>query len=140
MCRYWLKMIGTKDQPCREEYVHAYVNSRGKNRMTRMQEGDMMILYAVGRRNPLYAVARVTAPYHGSGNPDWPHQVDIAYVTRLPVGEGVRIEDAGFQPTRMGAVKRGSSYIELDQAEYEQAARLLGEARLLREGGGATVV
>ena len=128
MCRYWLKMIGTNDDPCREEFVQNHVGSRGRHRMTRMRPGDMMILYAVGRTNPLFAVARVTSAVHPSGNPGWPYQVGITCEARLPVGGGVTIEEADFRPSRKGAIQRGHSYIELDLCEYQRAADLLTQA------------
>jgi hypothetical protein len=87
-----------------------------------------MILYAVGRERPLFAVVEVTSEVHSSGNADWPNQVAIRYeVGPLPVENGVRLEDA-FGGNLLGAIQFGHSYIELTEAQYTQAAHLLHEA------------
>ena len=91
-----------------------------------------MILYAVGRGNRLFAIAHVTREARSSGNPNWPHRVDIGYDILLPVCDGVTIDNVATERNLIGSIQRGKSYIELRQSKYEQAVALLVQA------GGAT--
>jgi hypothetical protein len=120
MSRFWLKMIGTHEIRCLPDYHENYVDSRQP--MNNFQPDDWVILYAVGRGKRLFAHARVTSAAHDSGNPDWPHRVNISYDQGFPlnVDDGVAIDDLLVQK-HLGAIQHGASYIELDWLEYGQA-------------------
>src|SRR5688572_17258901 len=91
MAAFWLKMIGTTDRPCPEQYDRPTVDFVRRPR--RVRPGDRMALYAVGRGMRVFALARVTSGVHASGDDRWPHRVDIEYEVNLPAAEGVHINE-----------------------------------------------
>jgi len=127
MSRFWLKMIGKHDAPCRLDYHENYADS--KLPMNNIQPNDWMIFYAVGRGKRLFAHVRVTSAAHDSGNPDWPYRVDISYEAGFPLNviDGV-VTDNLLVQRYLGAIQHGSSYIELDLLEYGQAVAELRTA------------
>ena len=127
MGKYWLKLIGTRERPCRDTYEYPFVTSRGKKRMRRIHPGDRMVLYAVGRGHRVFALAEVTSEAYGSGNPDWPHKVDIDYELRLPVSEGVPLDELITSERDLLRSLRQQAYIELLAEEYERIATRLRE-------------
>jgi hypothetical protein len=127
MNRFWLKLIGTSGQPCAENYEQTSVTSRLS--MSGIHSGDHMILYAVGSGGRVLALARVMSEAYSSGDPDWPNQVDIEYLVRLPVSHGVSIHDINTPEQDLaGPIQWGRSDIELRPEVYEQAAALLQAA------------
>lgn len=128
MSTYWLKMIGSTENPCPEPYERSYADF--SRRPSRIRAGDHMILYAVGGRKRVFAITEVTSDvYQASGNPDengrWPYRVDINYVVNMPAYNGVHIDEVstGVRDLRRSVGRQ--SYIELSPEEYERAAAKL---------------
>ncbi len=134
--RYFLKLVGTSADPCREGYTRSYVDFAPKYRPDRrIRPGDHMVLYAVGGSKRVFALAEVTSEVYPSGDEDWPRRLDIKYKINLPVSSGVPID--GLDPPGSKRVLSGAipqaCYFELSREEYELAAAKLREAS---KGGG----
>jgi hypothetical protein len=127
MSECWLKMIGTTEGPCPEHYTVTYADFARRPR--RIRPGDRMVLYAVGRRKQVFALAQVTSEVYASGWERWPYRLDINYSLNLPVSSGVNIEQVNTSKRDLlRPIRRQASYFELDPDEYERAARKLREA------------
>jgi hypothetical protein len=126
MNEFWVKLIGTHEQPCPENYGRTYVDSRMS--MSGIHCGDHMILYAVGAHRRIFAIAQVTSEAYPSGDPAWPNRVNIDCQVELPVSQGVPITNINTPNNLIGRIQRGHSYFRLSQAEYEQAVALLQAA------------
>jgi hypothetical protein len=130
---YWLKMIGSGGDPCRELYALQYnrVHFRKGDNVDsiHIHQGDRMVLYACGGSQCVFALATVTSEVKVSNpeHPGWPYQVDISYLVQLPVSAGVHIDEVSTPGGRdLSRSLRQSCYISLSQQEYARA-----EARLL---------
>jgi hypothetical protein len=89
-----------------------------------------MILYAVGGRKRVFAIAEVTSEvYNAGGNPDengrWPYRVDIKYLVNMPASEGVHINEVSTPERDLLRSVGQQSYISLSSEEYEQATAKL---------------
>ncbi len=127
MSKSWLKMIGTSDKPCAETWTENHVHFR-KDKPSGIHPGDRMVLYAVGRKKKIFALAEVASNVYENGQPEWRYQVDVNYSVNLPVQAGVSIDRINTDRDLVGPIQWGSSYIELQPEEYEQAAALLHAA------------
>jgi len=128
MSAYWLKMIGSTENPCPEPYTRSYADF--SRRPSRVRAGDHMILYAVGGRMRVFAVAEVTSDvYAATGNADengrWPYRVDINYLVNMSAADGVHIDEVSTPGRELRRSVGRQSYIELSQEEYELAATKL---------------
>lgn len=131
MSAYWLKMIGSTENPCPEPYTRGYADFSRRPR--HVHTGDHMILYAVGGRRRVFAIAEVTSEvYNAGGNPDengrWPYRVNIKYLVNMPASEGVHINEVSTPRRDLLRSVGRQSYISLSQEEYERAAAKLREA------------
>jgi hypothetical protein len=126
MSKAWLKMIGTSEKPCPDSWEHAHVHFKYKPRD--IHPGDHMVLYAVGRKKKLFALAEVTSEAYENGEEEWCYQMDVNYLVNLRVEAGVSIDQITTQRNLIGPIQRGSSYIELEPEEYRQAAELVRAA------------
>ena len=127
MSKYWLKMIGTAESRCPDVWTENHVYFR-KAKPTTIHAGDRMILYAVGRRKRVFAVAVVTSEAYENSHTQWRYQMNVDYVINLPVKSGVSIDSIHTERNLVGSIQHGSSYIELLPQEYEQAEALLRAA------------
>lgn len=118
----WLKMIGTTEKPCRDGYDRDHVDFTREPRD--LHKGDQLILYAVGGSTRVFAVARVTSEPRASGVERFPFRVDIEYSVNLPVPSGVSVREISSRDL-VGAIKWGSSYLRLQQDEFDRAVALL---------------
>jgi hypothetical protein len=122
MCAFWLKMIGTAENPCPEPYVKPHVdftkNPRG------VKPGDRMILYAVGGAKCVFAIGTAKGPAKPSGVERWPFRVDVEYDVNLVPSHGVPIEAVNLEH-HMPAIRFGHSYLSLTREEFELAAMKL---------------
>src|SRR5262249_31080744 len=125
MSRSWLKLIGTKEQPCPESYTRSHAASRRPMRCIR--PGDLMVLYAVGSRR-VFALAEVTSEVYSSGDANWPYRVDIRSSVNLPVASGVPLDEVSTPERNLLLSVRQAAYVELSPQEYERAATRLQEA------------
>lgn len=125
---WWLKLIGTHQQPWLGNYDRDYVESQLN--MNGIRPGDHMILYAVGTGGRIFALAEVTSEAYPSpsGETDWPYRVDIECIVNLPASCGVPIVSINTPRNLIGPIQMGSSYFSLSQSEYEQAVVLLQAA------------
>ena len=123
----WLKMIGTTKSPCPDFWTENHVSFR-KGKPRGIQPGDHMVLYAVGRKKRLFALAEVTSEVYENGQEEWRYQVDVNYIVNLPVKSGVSIDQISTKRDLIGPIQWGSSYIELEREEYDQAVALLRAA------------
>ena len=125
MTRFWLKLIYSSKHPCPETYERSYVHFR-KGKPRRIHRGDRMVVYACGGSKHVFALADVTGEVYVNGQEDWPYQVDISYLVKLPVSSGVSINDISTSERNLvRPIQWGASYIELRPEEYERAAALL---------------
>src|SRR5262245_40668505 len=121
MSKSWLKMIGTADSPCPDTWTDHHVHFR-KDKPCGIRRGDHMVLYAVGRKKQVFALAEVTGEAYENGQPEWCYQMDVRYIINLPVTYGVSIDQISTtQRDLVGPIQWGSSYIELLPEEYVRA-------------------
>lgn len=120
----WLKMIGTSQRPCEENYRRNYVGFRGARRPS-IRPGDRLVLYAVGSRR-IFALANVISPVEPHDNPGWPLRVKIEYIDNicLPVSCGVEIDAISTERNLLLSLRR-RSHIRLGSREYDRASSLL---------------
>jgi hypothetical protein len=128
MSAFWLKMIGSTENPCPEPYTRSYADFSRRPR--HIHSGDYMILYAVGGRKRVFAIAEVTSEvYNAGGNPDekgrWPYRVNIKYLVNMPASEGVHINQVSTPERDLLRSVGRQSCISLSSEEYEQAATKL---------------
>jgi hypothetical protein len=127
MSKTWLKMIGTTVKPCADSWTDNHVHFR-KNKPGGIHPGDHLILYAVGRKKRVFALAEVTSEVYENGQEEWCYQMDVNYIVNLPVKSGVSIDKISTERDLIGPIQWGSSYIELEPKEYDQAVALLRAA------------
>jgi hypothetical protein len=127
MSKSWLKMIGTSDKPCPATWTENHVHFR-KDKPSGIRPGDRMVLYAVGRKKQIFALAEVTSDVYENGQPEWRFQMDVSYSLNLPIQSGVSIDTIKTGRDLVGPIQWGASYIELQPEEYDQAAALLRAA------------
>lgn len=127
MSKAWLKMIGTTEKPCPDSWTHNYVHFR-KDKPCGIHPGDHMVLYAVGRKKRMFALAEVTSDVYDNGQEEWCYQMDVKYAVNLPVKSGVSIDQISTKRDLVGPIQWGSSYIEIEPEEYDQAVTLLSAA------------
>ena len=126
--KFWLKMIGTTDGPCPDTWTDNHVHFR-KDKPCGIHPGDHMILYAVGRRKQVFALAEVTSDVYENGQEEWRYQMDVSYAINLPVESGVSIDRiSSSKRDLVGPIQWGSSFFELEPEEYERAVALLRAA------------
>lgn len=128
MSAYWLKLIGSSQNPCPEPYTrtHADFARRPRN----IEIGDHMILYATGGRQCVFAIAEVTSDvYEATGNPDengrWAHRMNIKYLVNMSPADGVPIDDVSTPVRDLRRSVGQHSFIKLSAEEYERAATKL---------------
>ena len=131
MGSFWLKLVGTTEEPLSGAYGKKHVGF--PRRPQKVRPGDQMVLYAVGGTKHVFALAEVTSNvYEGGEYKRFPFLVKIRYILNLPISAGVHIDDIS---TSKRDLKRSirRSYIRLSREEYEKAA-----SKLLAERDGAT--
>src|SRR5262249_54795353 len=121
----WLKMIGTSEKPCPDSYDRDHVDFGRRKRPARMRPGDLLILYAVGGTQRVFALATVTSEPYATGNARWAHRVDISYKVNVPVPSGVHISKVNTPRRDLRQSLQRHSHIELDTKEYDKAASRL---------------
>jgi len=124
----WLKMIGTTGKPCPEPYTKNYVGFPRRPR--HIHSGDHMILYAVGGRKRVFAIAEVTSEVYKAGgnageNARWPYRVDINYLVNMPASDGVHIKEVSTPERELLRSVRRQSYLRLRPEEYKRATTKL---------------
>jgi hypothetical protein len=122
MGAFWLKMIGTATQPCPEPYALPYADFTRNPR--RMRPRDRLVLYAVGGRKRVFALATVTSAERPSGVERWPFRVDIEYELNVLASDGIRIETVKLEHL-MPAIRFGTSHLSLTEDEFDYAAAKL---------------
>jgi hypothetical protein len=129
-------MIGMTEEPCPENYERDYVDYARRPR--RVQQGDHMVLYAVGGSKRVFALAEVTSPVYNSGRERFPYRTDISYLINLPSSAGVHIDEISTPQRDLLKSLLRASYIELNQKEYEKAVSKLRKARSTRANHSLT--
>jgi hypothetical protein len=119
----WLKMIGTTEKPCPDVYERDHVDFPDEPRD--VQKGDQLVLYAVGRRTRVFAIARVTSEPYAGEHERFPFRVDIEYSINLPVLSGVPLREISSRKELVGAIQWGNSLLSLQQDEFDRAVTLL---------------
>lgn len=119
----WLKMIGTTEMPCLEAYARDHVDFTREPRD--LHVGDQLVLYAVGSGTLVFAIARVTSEPRAGEEERFPSSVKIEYSVNLPVRSGVSVREISDREELVGAIKWGSSYLRLQQDEFDRAEALL---------------
>jgi hypothetical protein len=122
---YWLKLIGTIDNPI-DEYSKSYVDY-SPHGYDYIADGDKIILYATGR-GIVFATADVVSQPRPSDT-QWPFRVDVDYRCQpVPVAEGVHvnlIEDDGHDSLRQEI--KHQSFVPISESEFNRTETLLGE-------------
>lgn len=118
----WLKMIGTTENPCREAYARDHVDF--PKEPSDLHKGDQLVLYAVGSGTLVFAIARVTSEPYAGEHERFPFRVNIEYSVNLPVPSGVSVRGISDR-NLVGAIQYGSSYLSLEQDEFDRAVTLL---------------
>lgn len=127
MSSAWLKVIGTTERPCREGYERDHVDFPIEPRD--LCRGDVLVLYAVGSGTRVFAIARVTSEPYAGEMERFPWRVNIEYSVNLPVPSGVSVREI-CDRNIVGAIQWGSSYLALDDAEFNRASALLSARRV----------
>ena len=131
MCAYWLKMIGTTQNPwpASDRYDRKHIGFRGR-RPSGIQPGDRLVLYAVGGSKRIFALALVTGEWYESeeGKEEgWPYRIDIDLDVNMDPSHGVNAEEM-FSTAGELKVKVGRrSHVRLTAEQYERAAAKLRE-------------
>ena len=123
---YWLKLIGTNDNPIDrvevfgEEYVDSSVGADEW-----IDDTDKILLYATGHQI-VYASADVTGRPYDSGRARWPARVDVRYrQPPRPLDHGIHvneIKDLGHDLLQELIHK---SYIAISEEEFNRGEELL---------------
>jgi hypothetical protein len=139
----WLKLIGSSRNGCPENYKKPYADFSKSKRPRHIHPGDYLVLYAAGGSKRLFAIAEVMSEVYDittetSDNKDretYPYRVDIKYVDRTPVYDGVHIDEITTprRPNLPKAVQ--GSYLELKPEEFNLAEVKLHEAKQKYELG-----
>jgi hypothetical protein len=125
MTRYFLKMIGSSEKRCPEDYQQPYADFSKRPR--KVKAGHFMILYAVGGAKRIFSHVQVTSSSYPRDHERWPYRVGFEYLIRLPVSSGVDIEMVDTSGRLRGAIPR-QTYFELSEGEYNLAVAALQEA------------
>ncbi len=123
---FFLKMIGTTDRPLTEPYTLPYADFTFWPRQLR--PGDIMVLYAVGAYQRVFALVKVESRVRPSGVEQFPYRVDISYIVNLPPSSGVHLDEITFERNLLGPIQRGSTYFKLKPEEYALAGSKLRAA------------
>ena len=126
MTKFWLKLIGSAEKPCPEEYQCSHADLARRPR--RIQEGDEMIFYAAGGSKRVFAQVRVASRYYERDDDRWPYRINVECLIRLPVSCGADIEKIDATGRLRRAIPR-ATYFELSEEEYDRAIVALQEAR-----------
>lgn len=128
---YWLKLIGTMENPIdavevrTEEFVDSSV---GRDEWITC--GDKILLYATGHQM-IYASADVVSEPYESGQPRWRARVDIRYrQPPRPVQDSVhvnQIKDVGHELLQE-LIHR--SFIGISEQEFNRGEELLAEREI----------
>ncbi len=126
--RYWLKLIGSWDDPS-DSWDEPHVEFAGINGGAQIQPGDMLVLYATRHRR-LFAIAEATslAYDHAGFVPErWGNRsVNVVYHSNRPVADGPHGGD--FDPPFRSF---SGGLLELTPERYQLAAdALLGNNQL----------
>lgn len=120
---YWLKLIGTIDDPI-DEYGLLYVwySARGYDYIV---DGDKIILYAT-LTGMVFASAKVISDPEDSGNERWPFSVDIEYTQGpLLVADGVHVNDIADPGHNLLLELQHQSFVPISEGEFNRAEALL---------------
>jgi hypothetical protein len=120
---YWLKLIGTVDDPV-EEYSLPYVwySARGYDYIV---NGDKIVLYAT-LSGMVFASANVISEPEPSGHERWPFSVNVEYrQSPLLVADGVPVNDIADPGNNLLLELQHQSFIPITEDEFNQAETLL---------------
>ncbi len=123
---YWLKLIGTNDNPIdrvevfNDEYVDSSVGADEW-----IDDTDKILLYATGHQI-VYASAAVTSRPYDSGHARWPARVDIHY-RQLPraLDHGIHVNEIKDLGHNLLAELNHKSYISISEEEFVRGEELL---------------
>lgn len=133
---YWFKLLGMGDR--KEPLVDDWISTHGgilRNsvmfppREPKVQKGDLIVLYAAGKRI-VFAIAEATSfPYQ---RPDvdqrWPWLVNVRYLHRRQfLHDGIPLSAINVDGRDLAKSIRQKSHIRLSKIEYEAAVRALAE-------------
>lgn len=119
--RYWLKIIGTWNDPV-DGWGEPYVEFSGVHGTPRIQEGDMIVLYATRHRR-LFGIAQATSDaYDNTQIPGrWGQfRINVNYISNRDVVDGPHGDD--FDPPFRSY---GGGYQELTLDRFQLAAEAL---------------
>ena len=123
---FFLKMIGTNDNPLTRPYTLPYADFTVWPRQPR--PGDMMVLYAVGAHQRIFALVKVESDVRPSGVEQFPYRVDVSYLINLPPSSGVHLNEITIGRNLLGPIQRGSTYFKITPEEYALAESKLTAA------------
>lgn len=128
MSAFWLKLIGSTENPRRTPYERDYVNFPTKP--SGITLGDWLLLYAVGGLKRVFATAEVTSEVLASDEQRWPYRLNVRYEVNVAPVDGIHIEKLGSAGRDLLApIRRGKSYFRITPELYQLAP---AELRRLR--------
>jgi len=121
---YWLKLIGTRDEPV-DDYRLLYV-WYSAHEFDYIVDGDKIVLYATGR-GMVFASADVVSDPEDSGNERWPFSVNIQYRQGpLLIADGVHVNDiADANHSSLVQELQHQSFVQISEDEFNRAEALL---------------
>ena len=133
---YWLKSLGmgARGKPLADDWITTHGGHLKETlifppREPRIKKGDILVLYAAGKR-VVFAIAEATSfPYHRSDvDQRWPWLINVRYLQdRRFLHDGVPLTALNVDGRDLGKSIRQKSHIRLKKVEYEAAARALKE-------------
>jgi hypothetical protein len=78
-----------------------------------------LVLYAVGGRKRVFALAQVTSEVYESREDRWPYRVNVSYTVNLAPSSGVPIHEINTPERDLLKSIARRSYIKLMPEEYE---------------------
>ena len=120
---YWLKLIGTTENPV-TAYTEDYADSSvRKDDWIRI--GDKIILYATAHQ-VVFASADVVSEPYDSGRAQWPARVDIRYRKGpLPILNGVHVSQIADDNHKLLLDVQHQSFISISEDEFIRAESVL---------------
>ena len=132
MSAFWLKLIGSTENPRRTPYERDYVHFPTKP--SGITPGDRLLLYAVGGLKRVFATAEVTSEVHASDEQRWPYRLNVRYEVNVSPVDGVHIDNLSSPRDLLAPIRRGKSYFRITPELYDQADAELRRVRTQDKG------
>ncbi len=119
---YWLKLIGTLEDPV-TEYSEDYIDY-SVHHDEWIVYGDKIILYATGQKI-IFASANVVSEPYASGQQQWPVRVNIDYRHAIPIDPGIEVMQIADSGHNLLLEVQHRSFIPISEDEFNRGDNLL---------------